>query len=95
MKVSWALAAAEGREAIIDYIFERNPLAALELDENIDQAIEQLKDLPHLWSPGRVPATRERVVDDVCRIISRIESAEVHASLSSMATARPGFGRSC
>lgn len=78
MKIAWARAATEGREAIVDYVFERNPLAALELDENIDRAVEQLEDFPHLWSPGRVPGTRERVVDGVCRIISRIEGAEVH-----------------
>jgi plasmid stabilization system protein ParE len=65
MKIAWARAATEGREAIVDYVFERNPLAALELDENIDHAVEQLEDFLHLWSPGRVPTLTE----SPCRIV--------------------------
>lgn len=47
---------------IIDYIEQRNALAAKNLHAAIVQSAENLPLMPYLFRPGRVPGTRELVV---------------------------------
>ena len=47
---------------IIDYIEQRNPIAAQSLYAAIVQSAESLPLMPYLYRPGRVLGTREIVV---------------------------------
>lgn len=46
----------------MDYIAQDNPLAALELDEEIESKAASLVDHPKLYKQGRVKGIREMVV---------------------------------
>nr|WP_232516612.1 type II toxin-antitoxin system RelE/ParE family toxin [Thauera sp. K11] len=46
----------------MDYIAEDNPVAALDLDELIEEKTNALADHPRLYKPGRMKGTREMVV---------------------------------
>ena len=58
----WSPTALAHLQAIYDYIVAENPVAALEVQEAIEQAVGRLQDNPGLGRPGRVRATRELVV---------------------------------
>lgn len=62
IRIVWRPAAREDRAAIMDYIAEDNPTAALELDELIGEKTDALADHPRLYKPGRMKGTREMVV---------------------------------
>jgi toxin ParE1/3/4 len=47
---------------IIDYIEQRNEIAARRLHEAIVQSAENFPFMPYLFRPGRVSGTREHVV---------------------------------
>jgi addiction module RelE/StbE family toxin len=50
------------REAIMDYIAQDNPVAAIELDDEFEAKAEQARQRPTLYRAGRVRGTREIVV---------------------------------
>lgn len=50
------------REAIMGYIAQDNPVAAIELDDEFEAKAEQARQRPTLYRAGRVPGTREIVV---------------------------------
>ena len=58
----WSPTALAHLRAIYDYIVADNPVAALEVQEAIEQAVGRLQENPRLGRPGRVRATRELVV---------------------------------
>lgn len=81
MLVEWRpLARAQLRE-ILEYISDRNIVAASELYKNIEAAISALPQHPYLYRFGRVPGTREIVVHPnylvVYRVTNRIEIVTV------------------
>lgn len=57
----WTPEAIRDREAIYDFIEADNPVAALMLDELLEQQAGRLIDHPSLGRPGRVAGTRELV----------------------------------
>ncbi|AOU92764.1 MULTISPECIES: type II toxin-antitoxin system mRNA interferase toxin, RelE/StbE family [Achromobacter] len=57
----WTPEAIRDREAIYDFIEADNPVAALMLDELLEQQAGRLIDHPGLGRPGRVAGTRELV----------------------------------
>lgn len=57
----WTPEAIRDREAIYDFIEAGNPVAALMLDELLEQQAGRLIDHPGLGRPGRVAGTRELV----------------------------------
>lgn len=57
----WTPEAIRDREAIYDFIEADNPVAALMLDELLEQQAGRLIDHPGLGRPGRVADTRELV----------------------------------
>lgn len=57
----WTPEAIRDREAIYDFIEADNPVAALMLDELLEQHAGRLIDHPGLGRPGRVAGTRELV----------------------------------
>ena len=58
----WSASAAADLMAIVDYISEDNPDAALELLQDIEERIEHLTYHPQTGRLGRVTGTRELVV---------------------------------
>lgn len=61
----------------MDYIAEDNPVAALELDERIEQKAEALSANPTLYRPGRVRGTREAVVTENYLVVYRVTDQRV------------------
>lgn len=57
----WTPEAIQDREAIYDFIEADNPVAALMLDELLEEKAGRLIDHPGLGRPGRVAGTRELV----------------------------------
>nr|WP_314575887.1 type II toxin-antitoxin system RelE/ParE family toxin [uncultured Pseudomonas sp.] len=77
MIVEWRPKARADLWEILEYIDERNPQAADALHSEIERATSALPEHPHLYRPGRIPATREIIVHPnyliVYRITHRIE----------------------
>ncbi|WP_366555218.1 type II toxin-antitoxin system RelE/ParE family toxin [Aquibaculum sediminis] len=61
-ELQWKAAAVADLMAIVDYISDDNPDAALALMEEIQSKVEQLSAHPKRCRPGRVEGTRELVV---------------------------------
>lgn len=62
IRLVWRPMAVEDRASIMDYIAQDNPVAALELDEAIEDKTNALVDHPKLYKPGRMKGTREMVI---------------------------------
>jgi len=62
LKLQWSAASEEDRGRIFDFLAERNPAAALRMDERIDEAVEHLIEYPQIGREGRVEGTRELVI---------------------------------
>lgn len=81
MLVDWNPLARASLRAILDYIGDRNVLAAQDLYEAIEAATEALPLHPYLYRPGRVAGTREIVVHPnyivVYRVAGQIEIVNV------------------
>lgn len=61
------------RDAIMDYIAQDNPAAAIDLDDEIEVKAEQARQRPTLYRTGRVRGTREIVVRPNYVMVYRIE----------------------
>lgn len=77
MRLVWRPAAVEDRAAIMDYIAEDNPGAALDLDESIEGKASALIDHPRLYKPGRMKGTREMVVHPNYVVVYQESKTEV------------------
>ena len=77
MLVEWRPLARAQLSEPLEYISDRNIVAASELYKNIEAAISALPQHPYLYRFGRVPGTREIVVHPnylvVYRVTDRIE----------------------
>jgi plasmid stabilization system protein ParE len=62
LRVEWRQAALDDRLAIFDYLFERNPRAALAVSEALALAGDSLSTFPYRGRPGLVAGTRELVI---------------------------------
>ncbi len=69
MKIFWSVVAVEDREAVFDYLAERNPEAAIRIDTEIERAVELLAEHPLAGRPGRVAGTRELVLSKAPYVI--------------------------
>ncbi|VWB86944.1 plasmid stabilization system protein [Burkholderia lata] len=72
----WNPKAYEDRVAILDYIGQDNPLAALELDELLEAKAALLPARAELYRLGRVPDTRELVIAPNYVLVYRIRPAD-------------------
>jgi toxin ParE1/3/4 len=63
MKVRWLELAREDRREIVDYISERNIEAAIQTDDRMAQAVRLLEHHPLAGRMGRMPGTRELVIN--------------------------------
>lgn len=77
LPVQWLTKARNNLATIIEYIAERNDVAALELQEDIERAASQLPQHPYLYRPGRVAGTREIVVHPNYLVVYRIRPAVI------------------
>jgi addiction module RelE/StbE family toxin len=62
LSVSWKTDALYDLVEIVDYVEQRNPVAAANLHADIVSVAESLPNHPYLYRRGRVPGTREAVV---------------------------------
>ena len=62
LTVRWSERAIERLDAILAYVAEHNPSAALDLQSRIERATARLPANPYLYRRGRVAGTREIVV---------------------------------
>ncbi len=77
LKLVWRASALADLTTIIDYIAERNPLAADRLQDAIENCAERLPEHPFLYRNGRVDATREAVVHPNYILIYRVGTDEL------------------
>ena len=61
-RLQWRPAALSDREAIMAYIAQDSPTAAIELDLEFEAKAENARMRPTLYKPGRVKGTREIAV---------------------------------
>ncbi|WP_104011768.1 type II toxin-antitoxin system RelE/ParE family toxin [Burkholderia anthinoferrum] len=76
LALHWNPKAYEDRAAIMDAIAEDDPLAALELDELLEERAAALPAHAKLYRRGRVAGTRELVVAPNDVLVYRIRPAE-------------------
>jgi toxin ParE1/3/4 len=77
MRLEWRPMALEDRAAIMDYIGQDNPAAALQLDEDFEAQAEQARGSPALYKPGRVKGTREIVVRSTYVMVYQVEGEAI------------------
>lgn len=73
MKVLWAQEALNDRTAIWDYLEERNPLAAAEMDERFSEAAARLAEQPLIGAPGKIAGTRELIPHEHYRLVYELD----------------------
>lgn len=77
MKIRWRPAAEADRDAIIDYLAQDDPVAALDLGDAIDRRVAGLPKQPRFYRTGRVRGTREMVVHPNYIVVYRIVRGEI------------------
>ena len=76
LALHWHPKAREDRAAIMDYIGQDDPLAALEPDERLAERAAALPARAELYRQGRVAGTRELVVAPNYVLVYRIRPAD-------------------
>lgn len=76
LALHWNPKALEDRAAIMDYIAEDDPLAAVELDERLEERAVALLAHAELYRQGRVAGTRELVIAPNYVLVYRIRPAD-------------------
>lgn len=74
MKIRWTKEGLEDRIVIWDYLAERNPVAAVTLDELFNEAAARLADHPLMGVPGKVAGTRELIPHEHYRLTYEIDT---------------------
>jgi len=88
VKLVWLPTAIENRDALIEYIAQENPKAAIEHDDRIEKQTDQLVVHPELGRLGRKRGTRELVISQthfvvVYRVKTKTKRIEVWRVLHS------------
>ena len=63
MRIEWSRFALEDRDLIFDYVANESPQAAIVIDLEIEQQISLLATFPDSGRIGRVPETRELIIN--------------------------------
>lgn len=63
MKVIWFKSAVLDLKSVRDYITQDNPQAAQQVVQRIKDKVSLLREKPGMGRPGRVPNTKELLVD--------------------------------
>ena len=69
MKIRWLRLALNDLDEVADFIAQDNPEAASRVLRRISNAVYMLAEHPHLGRAGRVPGTRELVINDTPFIV--------------------------
>ncbi|MYN09403.1 type II toxin-antitoxin system mRNA interferase toxin, RelE/StbE family [Massilia sp. FT127W] len=72
LPILWRAEAQADLAAILKFIADRNPHAALDLYDDIQRVVTQLPHPPHLYRVGRVAGTRELVVHPNYVVVYRV-----------------------
>lgn len=79
MRVRWLQKAISNLDAEAEYIAEENATAAAEMFVYVKAKVDTLGDFPAMGRPGRVPNTRELVIDHYPFVVPyRVVGDEVH-----------------
>lgn len=79
LKVEWTKPAKRDKDALIDYIAQDNPLAAVDQGDEIMQQAARLADFPTMGRVGRLRGTRELIINRTPYIVAyRIKGATIH-----------------
>lgn len=79
MRVRWLRKAIQNLNAEAEYIAKENQTAAAEMFEYVKAKVDSLGDFPASGRPGRVPGTRELVIDRYPYLVPyRVEGDELH-----------------
>lgn len=70
MKLAWSFYAQSDRNNIYDYIDTDSPRAAILVDQRIDDSVATLKQFPEIGRLGRIPGTRELVIQHTPYIVA-------------------------
>lgn len=76
MNVIWTEEALQDRIAVWDYLAERNPQAAVALDECFSESAGMLAEHPLMGVAGQIAGTRELVPHEHYRLIYQLDDAE-------------------
>jgi toxin ParE1/3/4 len=63
VRIEWSRFALEDRDLIFDYVANESPQAAIAIDIEIEQQISLLATFPDSGRIGRVPETRELIIN--------------------------------
>ena len=78
MRIKWLRLALKDLDDIAQYIKQDNLGAAKRVVIIIKEKVKLLSNHPHIGRPGRVPETRELIVDSIPFIVSyRIKNNEI------------------
>lgn len=78
MRTRWTKLALADLEAIADFVARGDPAAADRIVTHIVDAVERLRDYPHLGRTGRIAGTRELVIADTPYLVPyRVANGEV------------------
>ena len=70
MNIRWSSHSLQDRTGILDYLADKNPSAAVDLDLRIETAVETLlSDHPNAGKQGRVDGTRELVIPNTTYVV--------------------------
>lgn len=79
--IVWTPRARANRTAIIDYVAEKNPQAALDVLDEMETKTDMLDTQPDIGRLGRVKGTRELVISktiiEVYRVRPRLKRVEI------------------
>lgn len=79
MRVRWLRKAIKNLDAEADYVAEENATAAAEMFVYVKAQVDALADFPATGRPGRVPNTRELVIDKYPFVVPyRVVGDELH-----------------
>ncbi|WP_111740814.1 type II toxin-antitoxin system RelE/ParE family toxin [Leminorella richardii] len=74
MKVQWTKEALLDRIAIWEYLSERNPTAAIDLDELFSESVVRLVKYPMIGVKGKIEGTRELIPHEHYRMVYQIDN---------------------
>lgn len=77
MKVRWSSDARQDRRAVFDYLFARNPAAAIDMDDLFVDVSTRLAKFPYSGHHGKLPGTREILPHEHYRMVYQVEGDTV------------------
>lgn len=78
LTVIWRDTALQDLLSITSYIFEKNPVASIEMEDLFTESAEKLASAPYMGRVGRVAGTREFVVHPNYLLVYKVEINAVH-----------------